>query len=126
MRKRSYNLACCCSLDPLTLLSKEVNYWFETNLDERPFLSKIEGNGLRYSCCPGGLAALAILLLHIKRFKGFRMLACKTFENVYRMLWIKKKSWHLKWFFDLNWSVVIGSRSWSKCIWSCSHQIIEG
>ena len=95
MRKRSYNLVCCC-LDPLTLLSKEVNLLFERNLDECPFSSKIEGDGLRYSCCPvtwrpccpGGLAALAALLpwqpccciqkvskvfkcLHAKRLKTF-------------------------------------------------------
>ena len=39
MRKRSYNLVCCC-LGHLTLLSKEVNLRFETILDERSFLSK--------------------------------------------------------------------------------------
>ena len=61
---RAYYAKAVLQLDMLLLFRQfDTFVWiarFETN---GPFCLKIEGNGvLRYSCCPGGLVALAALL----------------------------------------------------------------
>ena len=102
MRKRSYNLVCCCCCCSvhLTLLSRgELKNWddsrrtflFVWKLKVRVCVTITTLAALLpwRPCCPGGLAALALLPWYIdatyKTFENvFRI--NKTFENVFTVL----------------------------------------